>query len=215
MIFESQQYLILLFVQKAIQSTRYKLSFRESCIVRLFFNASEDNLSFLSLHTLDVPPFFACSIFTEERFEGLAKGIEMLNLLSLEEKDEVDDTLEESVAEQVQPSAEDVKGPTECSNQIPDNVPLQELSDASFVNNLLPGENFNVERESENNTAFDMNSEIGKEAKERESGSALQNDHNHVFDETLRNNQSESHLPDAVLPLVQHCQHERSKSLTR
>jgi len=137
----------------------------------------------------------------------------MLNLLSLEEKDVVDDTPEKSVVEQEQSSVEYVKGPTDCSHQISDNVPLQELSDTSFLNNRLPAEDFNVERESENNTTFKMNSE--KEAKERESGSAMQNDHNHVFDETLRNNHSEIHLPNAGLPLVQHCQHERSKRLTR
>lgn len=153
------------------------------------------------------------SIFTEERFEGLSEGIEVLNLLSLEEKYEDDNILEKSVdPEQEQLCAGDEKVLSEHTNQILDNS-LQKLSDNSSVNNQLHKKYLNAEKDGTCDTTFDNNSEIRGKLNEGESDSSVENDHSDSCNE-MRDKQSEGHLPRAVFPLVQPCRREKSKSLT-
>ncbi|ONK66119.1 uncharacterized protein A4U43_C06F4340 [Asparagus officinalis] len=179
----------------------------------------------LSRHILTTPrcycilsrlPFFDLhfnilkSIFTEERYEGLSQGIELLNLLSLEEKYEDDNALENSVdTQQDKLAAEDLKGSTECSEPTMDDSPVQESSDGGSVSNQLPREEINSEKDGKNNTTIDSNLEPRQEV--AESGPTMQNGHNDYFNETMENKPSQTHLPNAVLPLIQHYQHERSE----
>lgn len=144
------------------------------------------------------------SIFTEERFEGLTKGIEMLNLLSLEDEDE--NMLEKSVdIEQQELSNGDVKGPPECFNQLPDNTSLHETSDTASIDKQLSEEDSSAEKDSKSDTAFDKNSEMGDEVKERELESAMQHDHNGLFDEMMRNKQSEGYERSETMTSLQGC----------
>lgn len=140
----------------------------------------------------------------------------MLNLMSLEENYEDDSMLEKYVdTEWEQLSAEHVNGLTECCNPNLDSSTLQELSDSPSVSNRLPGEDSNAEKDSKNNTNCDLTSETGEEVPDGELGSAIHTDCDVSVDKTKETEQTERHPPDAVLPIMQHCQPERSKCLTR
>lgn len=135
----------------------------------------------------------------------------MLNLLSFEEKYE-DDMLEISIDnEEELLSAGDEKCLTECLDQVAVISPLRESSDSSLASSQLPGQDLNAEVDGK---FFEGNSQI-EEIKERELGSSMQNNHNDLFDDSMRNKQSEGNFSDVVEPHVQHCQHGKSEPPAR
>lgn len=158
----------------------------------------------LSRHILTTPrcycilsrlPFFELhfgilrSIFAEERFEGLAKGIELLSLLSSEEKYEEDASPEKSViTSQTKPFPDDSNGLPECHNENPEVSPFQELSDT-------PERDLNGGEFSANNTSS-TNTEMERQLAEKEPD-ATQNSHDDPVDEIMKNKQSERQPPDA------------------
>ncbi|KAJ6825355.1 uncharacterized protein M6B38_375730 [Iris pallida] len=172
----------------------------------------------LSRHILTTPrcyciisrlPFFDLhfgilkSIFAEERYEGLAKGIELLSFLSSEETYEEDASPEKSViTSPTKPFPDDSYGLAECHNEISEVSPFQELSDT-------PERDLNREEVSADN-ASSTNTEIGRQLAENKSD-ATQNSHDDPVDEIIKIKQSERHPPDAVSPLLQCHQNENSR----
>ncbi|KAG1334280.1 putative DENN domain-containing protein [Cocos nucifera] len=157
---------------------------------------------------------FLCSIFIEERFEQLTKGIDMLNLLSSEEISVEDSTYDKtSSAVQEHHCTEDTTNLIRCSYQSTDFSTPKKMSDnGKGVDNQLHEVNLNSKDVIQDNTAFDVNQETTDFATVGESGLVIQDNHDNSVDEVTRGRQSERRIPEAVLPLMRCRLYESSES---
>ncbi|XP_038987436.1 uncharacterized protein LOC103703282 isoform X2 [Phoenix dactylifera] len=154
------------------------------------------------------------SIFIEERFEWLTKGIDMLNLLSLEETSDEDSTYDRTNSPvQEQYCTEDATNLMRCSDLSTEVSTPKKISDNDKpVDNQLHEMNLNSKEVIQSNTTFQVNQEITDFVTEGESRDVIQDNHDNSVDEVMKNRQSERRIPDAVLPLLRCCLYESSES---
>ncbi|XP_077230331.1 uncharacterized protein LOC143863526 isoform X2 [Tasmannia lanceolata] len=158
------------------------------------------------------------SIFTEERLERLTKGIDILNLVSSEGYNN-EDTLENSDNMSLKHNhAEDI---TVVSMERPEihsevSSPTSIIVNGNDPEHQMLASEMDLSREAINDhIIIQVNSETEALTAKRDSGVAthVSNGHDVSVDEVTRSKQTiESHLPEAVLPLLRHHQYESSES---
>ncbi|KAH7656661.1 cDENN domain-containing protein [Dioscorea alata] len=154
------------------------------------------------------------SIFSEERYERLTSGIEMLNLLSSEEnygQDRTDD--EPKSTEQDQSSADD-RGQVEFSN-IDIEAPREKISgNGNPPVSCEPEEELDSQETLKSSTALDVGKEAG-DVTDGDTEISLQNGHKDPSGETTKREHFEKQFPVALLPLLQYHQCESPESHMR
>nr|XP_029119404.1 uncharacterized protein LOC105041831 isoform X3 [Elaeis guineensis] len=154
------------------------------------------------------------SIFIEERFEQLTKGIDMLNLLSSEEVSMKDSTYDKTSSPvEEHHCTEDTTNLMRCSYSSTEfSTPTKISDNGKAVDNQLHEVNLNSKEVIQDNTAFDVNQETTDFVTEGESGLVIQDSHDNSADETMRGRQSERRNTEAVLPLLRCRLYESSES---
>ncbi|XP_026659580.2 uncharacterized protein LOC103704902 isoform X2 [Phoenix dactylifera] len=154
------------------------------------------------------------SIFIEERFEQLTKGIDMLNLLSSEEISVEDSTYDKTSSPvQERHCTEDATNLMRCSYSSTEISTPKKISDnVKPVDNQFHEVNLNSKEVLQNSTALNVNQETTDFVTEGESGLVIQDSHDNSVDEVIRGRQSERRIPEAVLPHMRCCLYESSES---
>ncbi|KAJ0987602.1 hypothetical protein J5N97_005958 [Dioscorea zingiberensis] len=156
------------------------------------------------------------SIFSEERYERLTKGIDMLNLLSSEEKYVKDNTHDEpkSMEQENQSSADD-RGLVEISDINTEASPHERISgNGNPPVSCKPEGEFDSDEVVKSSTSLDVDQEAGHVI-DSDATISLPNGHSEPSSKDTNEEVCVKQLPESLLPLLQYHQCESSDSPAR